>query len=275
MRAAALPPARVRRVGPFASYVRVNEFFLRERTRKYRDAHHVTGDVSSSSPALRSESLRLLPRSLAMASLLVAPQPSEQWDNLRWVESLDQNSPSYGHALESLRAILVHRLERGLASRGVARDVCEDFAQEAVVRVQARRSSFRGESRFVSWATAIALRLAFDELRRQRWKDVSLDEMTVGATTALALVAPNNQHLTLEREQLLASLRDVIDHQLTPRQKAVLVAELNGVPHSELAVRLSLNRNALYKLAHDARKRVRAHLEQQGFTRAVAMSSMD
>ncbi|MDH4136346.1 MAG: hypothetical protein OEW09_06480, partial [Anaerolineae bacterium] len=38
--------------------------------------------------------------------------------------------------------------------------------------------SFRGESRFTTWAQKIAVRVAFTELRRHRWRDVSLDEMT-------------------------------------------------------------------------------------------------
>src|SRR5262249_34019534 len=59
-------------------------------------------------------------------------------------------------------------------------------------------------------------------------------------------------------------LREVIEHDLTEKQRQVLSAELSGVPHAEIATRLGMNRNALYKLGHDARRRVKARLEAAG-----------
>lgn len=55
---------------------------------------------------------------------------------------------------------------------------------------------------------------------------------------------------------------------LTPRQRAVIEAELAGVDRDELAARLGTNRNALYKLAHDARAKLRAALLGAGFSLA-------
>src|SRR4029078_13119167 len=52
---------------------------------------------------------------------------------------------------------------------------------------------------------------------------------------------------------------------LPPRQRQVLVASvLEGVPIDVLAERLGSNRNALYKLLHDARRRLRAHASDAG-----------
>jgi RNA polymerase sigma-70 factor (ECF subfamily) len=58
----------------------------------------------------------------------------------------------------------------------------------------------------------------------------------------------------------------VIRDGLTERQRAVLLAELRGMPQDEIARQLGSNRNALYKLTHDARKRLKQGLEQAGFT---------
>jgi RNA polymerase sigma-70 factor, ECF subfamily len=38
------------------------------------------------------------------------------------------------------------------------------------------------------------------------------------------------------------------------------------MPHAEIAIRLGTNRNALYKLSHDARKRVKAGLLEAGLS---------
>ena len=54
--------------------------------------------------------------------------------------------------------------------------------------------------------------------------------------------------------------------ELTPRQRDVLVSlTLNGVPIDVLAERLGSTRGAMYKTLHDARGKLRAHLEASGF----------
>ncbi len=65
---------------------------------------------------------------------------------------------------------------------------------------------------------------------------------------------------------MLHILRTVIDEKLTERQKRVLLAELQGMPQAEIALQLNMNRNALYKLSHDARLRVKVHLEASGLS---------
>jgi len=74
---------------------------------------------------------------------------------------------------------------RVLTARGADEDHCEDFAQEALLRVRERLGGFRGESRFTTWALSIATRIAFDDLRHKRWKDVSFDAMLEGARSPL------------------------------------------------------------------------------------------
>lgn len=78
--------------------------------------------------------------------------------------------------------MLVAALRRMLSSRGFPGDLCEDVAQEALVRVQESLATYRGESRFTTWALSIATRIAFDELRHKRWRDVSLDALAESAS---------------------------------------------------------------------------------------------
>ena len=62
-------------------------------------------------------------------------------------------------------------------------------------------------------------------------------------------------------------MRDGIAAALTPHQRTVLVAlTLNDVPIDVLAERLGTTRGALYKTLHDARRKLRAHLEECGLS---------
>jgi RNA polymerase sigma-70 factor (ECF subfamily) len=191
-----------------------------------------------------------------------------QRENDAWVCDLTGEGPAAEAAQRDLRLVLIRGLKRMLASRGVAPDLCEDFAQEALVRVRERLTAFRGQSRFITWAMSIATRIAFDELRHKRWKDISFDAASADAQTPLAFEprAEASQEKRLVREKVLVELREALENKLTYSQRAVLVAELNGMPHAEIATSLGINRNALYKLSHDARKRVKAHLQKVGIS---------
>jgi RNA polymerase sigma-70 factor (ECF subfamily) len=206
-----------------------------------------------------------------IASVSASPgEPRQPRDNDAWVQALGGHGAAAECAQKELRAVLVAGLRRVLSSKGVAPDLCEDLAHEALVRIRERLSTFRGEARFTTWAMSLATRLAFDELRHQRWKDISFDAVSADARPPLSFEPriEASPEKSLVREKLLAELREVLENKLTDRQRAVLVAELNGMPHAEIAVSLGMNRNALYKLSHDARQRVKAHLQEAGVSEA-------
>lgn len=185
-----------------------------------------------------------------------------------WLLALRASSEVSESARRELRSFLVRSLRRMLASRRVSDDLCEDFTHDALLRIDSNLNAFRGESQFTTWALSIATRVAFDELRRKRWRDVSFESVTQGATEPVTFeqreeAGPDRK---LAREQVLSLLAKAIEGELTERQRQVLSAELAGVPHLEIARHLQMNRNALYKLAHDARKRIRLRLEREGVT---------
>lgn len=162
-------------------------------------------------------------------------------------------------AVADLRTALFRALTRALAGR--AGDA-EDFAQDATLRVLGGLGSFRGDCRFLTWAFAVATRVAFSELRKARYRDVPLDALAAGALPAPAATPPGDG----ERERVLALLRRLIATELTDRQRAVIDAELDGVPQAVIAERLGTNRNALYKLGHDARMKLKKGLTAAGLT---------
>ena len=190
--------------------------------------------------------------------------------NQEWLAAL--RGRGRDKALADLRALLVRGLGYALAGRpGVTEADLEDFAQDALLKILAGLDSFRGESRFTTWAQKIAVRVALTELRRHRWRDVSLDEMTGSAdadfipdTLADPSAGPEQQAI---QRTLLSTLRRIIATELTDRQRQALVAVgIHGMPLEEVAHRMGSNRNALYKLLHDARQRLQKQMMAEGLS---------
>jgi RNA polymerase sigma-70 factor (ECF subfamily) len=132
----------------------------------------------------------------------------------------------------------------------------DDVAQDAVLKVIEGLPGFRGDSKFTTWAVAIGVRVAFSELRRARWRDVSLDSLA-DLGDAFEPATQESPGANVERDELIGLMRRLIASELTERQRLLIAGELNGAPQAELAARLGLNRNALYKLGHDARQKLK------------------
>ena len=190
-------------------------------------------------------------------------------DNETWLAHLGGTGPDQQAALSDLRDALLRGLRRALSHRADADDAfLEDVVQDSLVRILERLPQFEGRSRFLTWAMSIAIRVAMSELRRRRWKDVSLDEVIAGAdlTPGRAIDDDPGPDAQSEREAILAAMHEVIRNGLTAKQREALLAELRGMPQDEIARHLGSNRNAIYKLTHDARKRLKQGLESAGFT---------
>jgi RNA polymerase sigma-70 factor (ECF subfamily) len=103
------------------------------------------------------------------------------------------------------------------------------------------------------------------KLRKRAWqgREVPLEPEGWGLFSSAGL-EPDAE---AEQSELLETLQSAIAQVLTPHQRRVLVAlALNGVPIDVLADRLNTNRGALYKTLHDARRRLRKHLKEQGLS---------
>lgn len=145
-------------------------------------------------------------------------------------------------------------------------DELDDFVQESTLRLLARLDTFRGDSRFTTWATAIATRVAFTELRRRDVKSRHDDRFARAMEDARNMTSmPDTPDGASQRLQLFVTLDRLIRTELSERQRAVIIAELRGVPTVEIARRLNTSPNALYKVAHDARRKLKAGLLEAGF----------
>jgi len=174
-----------------------------------------------------------------------------------------------------LRAALVYLAQRRSElsdwGREAVRDLAEDLAQEALLSVRESLGGFRGEARFTTWACRFVINRAASELRRRRYQDLSLDRLQEAEPAAFqALLAEQHtaepEHIA-EQNEYLALLREIIATGLNPRQRAAIVGVYwLGSSMDEVAESLEITRNALYKLLHDGRRRIKAELAARHLT---------
>lgn len=201
--------------------------------------------------------------------------------NEEWLADLRGETDQQQDAIEELRKRLQRSIYYYLSQdRSDLRDLAAkelqsmagDMAQDAVLRVIDNLDTFRGESRFTTWTNKIAIRLAISTLRRARYKNFSLDDLTaegdfLSSQTNLVTDAPLGPERAAERDDVLAQIESAFREALTERQyKALVAVALEGVPMDVVAEQLGTNRNALYKLVHDARRKLKAHLESKGLS---------
>jgi len=196
--------------------------------------------------------------------------------NEQWLSDLRSQGPTRDAALADLRVVVQARLPYALSTWLSQSDprftaLEEEVVQETLLRVLARLDTFQGRSQFTTWVHTIAVRIALTELRRAKWRDVSLDEMMErgsGEYPPMEVVdsAPKPE-TEVERAEMLSQVRKIIMEELTDKQRqAILAAGIHGLPLEEVARRMGTNRNALYKLMHDGRLQIKRRLAREGLT---------
>ena len=200
-------------------------------------------------------------------------------DNETWLKDLRAEGAQREAALDDLHTILLRvlpsALSRWLPSNSSHFETfIEDTAQETVLRVLDRLDSFQGRSKFTTWVYKIGVNIGLGELRLRKWKEVSLDGLEESnqrdkmPSERFASEAPSPEGM-LERKNVIAMIQQVMKEELTPHQHQVMMAmAVQGVPLNVVAERIGSNRNALYKLIHDARLRLKGRLEREGLSPA-------
>ena len=193
--------------------------------------------------------------------------------NEAWLSDLRSSGEAREAALEDLRSIVQKGLPYAL-SRWLSPDepqfnsLVEEVTQETLLRVLDQLDSFEGRSQFTTWVHKIAVRIALTELRRKRWRDTSLDELTenedVPPPPGLLADPQAGPETSAERADMIVRVRRIIDEELTERQRhALLLLGVQDMPMEDAARKLKTNRNALYKLLHDARLRLKNRLSME------------
>jgi RNA polymerase sigma-70 factor (ECF subfamily) len=196
--------------------------------------------------------------------------------NEDWLTDLHAAGEQRETALSDLHAIIIAGLPYALSKWILPEDprfsaLVEEVTQETILRTIAKLDTFEGRSQFTTWVHTIAVRIALSELRRAKWREVSLDEMQQGNDPEDEAREMPDQgqsvEKSIENKEMMHMLQQVMQHELTDKQrKALMAVAVQGMPLEEVARRMGTERNALYKLLHDARLKLKKHLEKQGLT---------
>ena len=191
-----------------------------------------------------------------------------------WIDGLSSRGGRRMEKLAELHSLMTRAARRELARRrhwpnavdGKDRDdLAEEIASDALFAVMDKLDSYRGESRFTTWAYAFVINTVSSKLARQARRSLPLTTEDQ-AWERLPDRLSTDPYSSAEVRDFLRALRTGVDRALTERQRQVFIAvALNEAPIDELAVQLGSNRNAIYKTLFDARRKLRAHLEAAGY----------
>jgi len=200
--------------------------------------------------------------------------PTLDSESRDWLRGLRATGVEHDEAVARLHALLVRAARFEVARRRAGLphirgeeldDLALEAADDALLSVLRRLDDFRGASRFTTWVYKFALYEAAVKLRKRAWQGREIP-LEPEAWTVFSSAAPEPGDQA-EQGELLATVQAAIAEALTPHQRRVLVAlALNDVPIDVLAERLGTTRGALYKTLHDARRKLRAHLEECGLS---------
>jgi RNA polymerase sigma-70 factor (ECF subfamily) len=193
-------------------------------------------------------------------------------DSAAWLRALADNGPGRESALAELHAMLLRAARREIARRAPGPritgpeldDLAYQAAGDALLAITGKLGTFRGESRFTTWAYKFVIFEVSAKLGRHFWRNpaVPLDETNWDRLPDQFGFDPARES---ESRDLLAAVRAAVETELTARQREVFLALVaNGIPLDALVVKLGSNRNAIYKTMFDARRKLRAALVASG-----------
>lgn len=202
-----------------------------------------------------------------------------QRSNPEWLSQLKADgTPEQAEAIEDLRLYLLRAVLYFFSQnpgdlRSLARpeleQVAQDLAQDALLTILKHVDEFRGESKFTTWAYRFAINMSLVEARRQRWKNLSLDKILENSELPDFQFEDKDSpdpDRNAQQQEIWETVREVIQNDLTERQRKILTAVVfDDVPVDVVTKEYKMNRNAVYKMVHDARAKLRHRLEDRGF----------
>jgi len=205
--------------------------------------------------------------------------------NEAWLTSLQTTGNEKESALADLREIIINSLPYAL-SKWISPTnprfdpLIQEVAQETLLRVLDKLETFEGRSQLTTWVHTIAVRIALTKLRRARWKELSLDELQSGVESDDKMREMPDQDMDVEasamQSEMMEMMQKTMKEVLTEKQRIALMSvAVRGIPIAEVAERMGSNRNALYKLLHDARLKLKNHFEAKGMTPEKIIASFE
>lgn len=171
-------------------------------------------------------------------------------------------------AISQLRSILLRGLSKSLNNRYGKPFNAEDIVQEALIKVLNSLDQYEGRSKFTTWAMTVATRIGISALRRKYHQDVSMEPFSFADGYSMDVAVTDEPSLSNSesRTKIFSVLQSLIDTELTDKQRLATRAFLSDFATDEFAEQMQMNRNAVYKLIHDARQRLKDGFARAGLT---------
>lgn len=192
-----------------------------------------------------------------------------------WLAALTGGAAERAGGQDRLHALLVRVAVRELGRRretvgwlaGVELDdLAHQAAADAMVSILRKLETFRGESRFTTWAYRFVILEVSAKLGRHYWRShpqVALEPEAWERLPDRFGVDPAERAAFAD---LARAVRRAVEETLTEHQRRLFTAiVLDATPLDALAERLGTNRNAIYKVVYDARRKIRAYLVAAGY----------
>jgi len=202
--------------------------------------------------------------------------------NDEWLSDLRSPGSAQESALGDLRQIIYNGLPYSIGKylpfdSPQFDSLADEVTQETLLRILSRLDTFEGRSHFTTWVHKIAIRIALTELRRRKWRDVSLEEIIEEKylSQTPTIIADNSfgPDINVEQQDMFSQIERLIREELTDKQRLAITAiGIQGMPMEEVARRMGTSRNALYKLLHDARIRLKKRMAEEGLSTEDVLS---
>ncbi len=205
--------------------------------------------------------------------------------NEQWLADLGDED-AQAQALADLREYLLravfiyldrHREDLTHLDRQELEQLAEDFCQEALLQIIDKLDTFRGESKFTTWAYRFVINAAAGELRLHRWRTLSIEalanEYEVPLFTLVSDESTPDPETVAAQNEILDLLYQIIREDLTDLQRFALISvHFQGAPVAAVAHELNSTPNNVYKLVHDARKKLKKGLERRHYSQADVLA---
>ncbi len=189
------------------------------------------------------------------------PESRSWWIHLHGAE------PARGRAITRLHEALrreawfhIRRRTSGISEfpKSDLDDLAVMAADDALLAILRKLDDYRGDSQFWTWARRFVQLEAPVSIRRR----LGHDRLAADPERTFALPDPGSgPHDQAEMQELLRTIIDAVANQLTDRQRVVLIAiAIDGATAATLATELHTTAGAIYKMLHDARRKLTAQL---------------
>lgn len=208
------------------------------------------------------------------------PGMAQKRSNEEWMRDLSGTGEHRDEAINDLRQFLLqaalytlyrHLKDIRALNHSERFALAEDCTQEALITVLDHLDEFKGESKFSTWAFKFAVNISLACARREGWKQISLEQLSESTDSFNWYIsttdsAPPSVELQTLQAEVAAVLDKAIQHDLTDKQRMVFrLIVFEQVPMDAIVQRLGTNRNAVYEMLHNARKKLKRALQAHGF----------